>query len=213
MEMDTITLAALALAVLSIVSAVLAMLIALRQQKPVPPEELDSPDQASPAAFGWRVSPALKVWYALTALSVLTFIVAVAVLVTHAAETETNVNIISLEPGDSVAFDELVRGTSRHLPADHEIWVLVCPHGTHTYYPQSEVYRIEPGGDWSTRALIGPGPEAEGSFDVLAVLADRSASDTFRAAMADPDTEYVGDTLDELPDGVQIHDRITVVRE
>lgn len=201
------TLAALLLAALGIISAGLGVRSALRQpaQRPLSPDE--SPTR------GWRIPFEFKAWYGFLAASVICFVLAIGSLVVDIAENETMINIVSHDAGDAVAYEEFVRGTSQHVPDDCTIWLVIASHDASAYYPQAEVTRLEPGGDWSTRALIGTDLETSGSFDLLAVMADLDAYPTLKAHMTSAFSGDHAPPLEALPDGVTVYDRIAVIRQ
>ncbi|MBN2302851.1 MAG: hypothetical protein JXQ72_00140 [Anaerolineae bacterium] len=211
MNVESVTLVALGLSLVSIGVAAAGVVHCLRRQPPIPPGSPDSPEHPS-GPFGWHICPRMKVWFGLLTAGVLVLILAVGVLVMNVAEDETKINIVSHQPGDTVAQVELVRGTSKNLDADESVWLVVCPRDTHEYYPQAQVYRIEPGGEWSTYALIGTADESERAYDLLAVLAGPDANAVFAAHQSDANTGMLADPLDDLPDGARVYDRISVVR-
>jgi hypothetical protein len=106
----------------------------------------------------------------------------------------------------------LIRGESRNVPEDRTIWVIIAPHDVEGYYPQGEAVMIESTGDWSTWGLFTTPATADGGYDVLAVLVDLDARRILRTSFARAELGSPGPELDELPDGVEIYDRITVFR-
>jgi len=155
----------------------------------------------------------MKAWFGLLTGAVLVLILAVGVLVVEVAEDEPMIDIVSHRSGEVVEQVELVRGNSEHLEAGDWVWLVVCPQDTRLYYPQAEVYRIEPGGAWSTYALIGAADDSDRAYDLLAVRADDAANVVLRAHMSDADAGTVGAPLAELPDGAKIFDRVPVIRQ
>ena len=203
---------------LAFVMAVAAVLItggglfvALRREPPIPPGADNVPARPS-GPYGWHISLAIKAWFALLTVSVLLLVGALALVVIDVADDEAAVNIVSHSPGDPVQWEELVRGTSKHVPDDHFIWVLVVPHGEDVYFPQAPPFVLSVDGNWSTEALIGELSEDDGAYELLAVLADDDANNVLISHAAEPELGVIN-ALDNLPDGVTVYDRISVVRQ
>lgn len=216
MSLDVLTALAFVAGVGGLTASIIGVITCARRNPPQPPD--DTPGAEPPPrtlAFGWEVCWPLRIWFGLLVLSVVLLILAVAGLLSIIGENETNVFIEDPDDGAIVEQITLVRGTGAHLPDTSQIWVIVMPRGSATYYPQAEVVRIDHAGeddDWSTRAVIGAPEDTEGAFDILAVLANENASAILREHMSDPDSGTFGPPMDTLPDDVTIYEQIAVVR-
>lgn len=114
--------------------------------------------------------------------------------------------------GAMVAQREMVRGTSRDVPAGHTIWVVIYPHAAPRMYPQDEPAMLQANGGWSTLAAFGIERDAGQKFDAVAVVADRNAERDFRAYLHSARGQGNWAGLASLPAGATIYDRVTVMR-
>ena len=111
----------------------------------------------------------------------------------------------------SVEHEEMIRGTSKRVPKQHAIWVVVFPHEANLYHPQNAPAEVQETGDWSTLVYIGTEKDSGKRFDIIAVVADKTAQDSFRAYLADgKKKDWPG--LENLPEEATIGARITVTR-
>jgi hypothetical protein len=111
-----------------------------------------------------------------------------------------------------VAIEEISEGTSRNLPEGHKIWIVIFPHGTDRYYPQSIAASLQPNGEWSSRTRIGNEEDVRKQFDVIAFLLDEGAQDTFELYAKRSLEKNSWDGITALPGGAVAYDRVTVTR-
>lgn len=112
---------------------------------------------------------------------------------------------------DTAHIVENITGTAKNIPERHELWILVYAYPAHKYYPISKADVQD--GEWSVPVYIGINDNVGYKFDIMAVLADQEA----RAKLASyvikckQNNDWPG--LYRIPDGVQVYDKIIVVRE
>jgi hypothetical protein len=118
-------------------------------------------------------------------------------------------------PVDSVQVEreEMVRGTSQLIPEGYAIWIVVYPYVANRYYPQNDSAVIEAKGDWSSRTCIGVEADMGLKFDILAVLASKTAQDAFGAYLQTARDKEDWPGLEKLPKGATVYHRITVTRK
>jgi hypothetical protein len=124
------------------------------------------------------------------------------------------VNIISLKDGQHVPTNiNVVHGTSKYVPSGDEIWLAVIVEGIARFYPQNGPVPVRPDGDWTSPPVIFGGKQDVGrKFDLLAVLANRSAGEAFSRYLQNGQKTKSFPGLVRLPAGAVEQDRITVVR-
>lgn len=117
-------------------------------------------------------------------------------------------------PSDNaeVGIEETVEGTSRNVPKEQAIWIVIHPHGVDRYYPQDYAAQIKANGDWSSSAFIGIEKDAGKKFDIIAVLTDNEAQDAFRHYLEECKTKKSWPGLERLPASAVVHDRNEVTR-
>lgn len=107
---------------------------------------------------------------------------------------------------------EMIRGTSKRVPREHAIWVVVFPHEANLYYPQNSPANVQKTGDWTSLAYIGIEKDVGRKFDIAAVVADKTAQDSFRAYLAGS-IKKGWSGLEKLPEGAPIYDCVTATRK
>lgn len=125
----------------------------------------------------------------------------------------TKVEITYPYDGATVEIREMVRGTSQKIPEGQTIWIVVYPHVAGRYYPQNDPADVQANGDWTSLTFIGVEEDVGGKFDIIAVLADKRAQDTFYAYLTQAKDKKTWPGLKRLPEGATIYDRITVTRK
>jgi hypothetical protein len=113
----------------------------------------------------------------------------------------------------AVGLQEVVRGTSQRISRKQEIWLVVYPHSVGLYYPQNGPADMQIKGDWASLAIIGVKENTGATFDIIVVLADEAAQDTFNAYLSKSQADGLWKGLDGLPSGAVIYDRVTVTRK
>lgn len=119
------------------------------------------------------------------------------------------------EPIEGALVDpiQMVRGSSRGVPAGQAIWVFVFVQKVNRYYPQNQPADLQANGGWSSMTSIGIASDLGLKFDLIAVLADdegRSAINNY-LTNAKNRNDYPG--VEQLPTGVTVYDRISVTRK
>jgi hypothetical protein len=113
-----------------------------------------------------------------------------------------------------VSYAERIKGRSQLLPTDKKIWIVIFPLAANSYYPQDRYVDIQPDGQWSSVAYIGIKDANIGeSFDVIAVLVNSDAQEVFEKYSRESKAKQKWLGLENLPEGAQVYDRITVVRQ
>ena len=114
---------------------------------------------------------------------------------------------------DTVEISETVEGTSQNIPEGQVIWIVVYPHPVDRYYPYNDPADIQVNGEWASLVVIGVEEDAGMKFDIIAVLADESAQDTFDAYLKQAEATNNWSGLDAIPSGAVIYGRVTVTRK
>ena len=113
----------------------------------------------------------------------------------------------------SCQITETVQGTSNKLPLDTRIWIIIKPQENDLYYPQNKPAETDVNGNWSSVVSIGLQGDVGEKFEIIAVLADESAQNSFSAYIANGRENNSFEGMQQLPDGVQIYDQILVTRK
>jgi len=120
------------------------------------------------------------------------------------------------EPADGAPVEQVttVRGTSRNVPPDRKIWVVVFLPKFGRYYPHNAPADVQSDGQWFSLCYIGqPNAKDAGlNAQIIAVLADSSVQTTFENYLrtARDRQDYPG--LESIPPGAS-YDRKNVVRK
>jgi hypothetical protein len=128
-------------------------------------------------------------------------------------EPSTEVEISYPYNQSQVERTETIRGTSQAIPDGSVIWVVAIPQQVGRYYPQNYPADVEAQGNWSSITYIGIEGDGGKKFDILAVVADRTAQDAFNAYLADARDKSDWPGLEKLPEGATVYARITVTRK
>lgn len=137
-------------------------------------------------------------------------------LVTVCCAGATEVEITYPVDGDTVSMTEDLEGTSEDVPEDAELWIMVYPKGVNRYFPQDKQNLpviMMANGDWTAQAIIGCPTDDGLEFKLFAVLADESANAEVVEFLVDCDKNGSWPGLPQLPDGTEIYDYVTVIRE
>jgi PKD repeat protein len=113
--------------------------------------------------------------------------------------------------GATVNIQETVKGTAKNIPKGYKIWILVYPHPANRYYPQSGKLTLQKG-KWSIPVYIGVKENVGDKFDILAVLANKKASDKFTEYIKTGEKTNSWPGMVEIPVGAKAYDKITVTR-
>lgn len=113
-----------------------------------------------------------------------------------------------------VVYVQRISGFSKLVPSDKKIWIVVFPLAANKYYPQDRYVDIQPDGQWSSVAYIGiKDKNIDEPFDIIAVLVNLEAQQGFEKYSRDSKAKQEWQGLDNLPEGAQVYDRITVDRK
>lgn len=125
----------------------------------------------------------------------------------------TEVKITEPLAGASVGMLEMVKGTSRNIPSGQTIWVVIYSQDVGRYYPQNEPADIRANGGWDSRCSFGVEQDSGKKFDIIAVLTNKEAQDTFNSYLTQAREQKSWPGLERLPDSAVRYDRITVIRK
>ena len=133
------------------------------------------------------------------------------VLATYLAPVEVAMTYPSA--GSHVGVTEIVRGTSQNIPDGKAIWILVFIPQLDRYYPMLNTPLVQSNGDWSCFTTIG-GPNDNGTFSIVLVLADKTAQDALNNYNKDSaeNSLYPGILTKDLPAGLTTYQRVNVTR-
>lgn len=125
----------------------------------------------------------------------------------------TEVKITRPADGDTVGQTEVVRGTSRGVPAGQKIWIAVFVHKVGRYYPQNMPADVQANGNWDSVTYFGIPADVGMKFDVLALTAAAAAQQAFDNYLTAARNKNSYPGLEQLPVGSTIQHRITVTRK
>jgi len=99
-----------------------------------------------------------------------------------------------------VSYRAQIRGTAQFVPEGLSLWIIVYVNKNNEYWPQWKATVAH--GEWHGWAIVGQANSALNGnpYEILAVLADASADDSFGAWFIDKDTEHP-EALARLPAG------------
>ncbi len=125
----------------------------------------------------------------------------------------TKVEITAPLNGSSVPRLVTVQGIACRIPKDQELWLLVVPDGTTSYYPQTSPSVVYSDGSWSTSAYVGLDDpvDAGRGFVLVMALADKQGSIAIRAYFTQATAGFQG--IEPLPQGVKLMTQVRVVRK
>jgi hypothetical protein len=112
--------------------------------------------------------------------------------------------------GGLVNSQEVVRGESRNIPADHKIWVVVYSYSDRAFYPHHQNAETDAKGNWgSLEVNIGASTDDGKDFDVICLLADQDSQQEFMRYAES--TESSG--METLPKGATKYNQVKVRRK
>ena len=124
-----------------------------------------------------------------------------------------DLKIVSPAGGDSVGLPEVVRGTSRRIPQEQSIWLVVYSHAVNRYYPQNDPADVQQNGNWASICYLGLDQDAGKKFDIIATLSNSAVRKEFRSYLDTAKEKQSWPGLERLPESTVIYDRVTVVRK
>lgn len=125
----------------------------------------------------------------------------------------TEVKITEPTAGSPIELREVVKGTSRKIPAGQIIWVVIYSQAVGRYYPQNDPADVQANGAWASLCYLGVDQDAGKKFDIIVVLANKEAQDAFKAYLTKARDQKTWPGLEKIPDPGVIYDRVTVVRK
>ena len=123
------------------------------------------------------------------------------------------IEITNVAEGDSIAADVVVKGTSKNIPDDRKIWLVIFCHPARRFYPQDSPVDKQVGGDWSSRCYIGIEEDAGKRFDIILILADEEIERLFNGYLRNAKAKRDWCGLEEIPEHKEVYQRITVTRK
>ena len=109
---------------------------------------------------------------------------------------------------------EEVNGTSRNIPNEQVLWLLVYGTGSQCYYPMERPIVVLPNGNWSCTAYIGTVNDAGHAYDIYVVQANQVAVNEIEFYLNNSVNETTGEEpgMVQLPIGTTTRDKIRVNR-
>jgi hypothetical protein len=158
--------------------------------------------------------PVATKWKRLFWISSSVFVISIAVILLGPRLFRfPEIEITNVAEGDSVVTDVMVKGTSRNIPGDNRIWLVIYSHPVKRFYPQERPADMQVGGDWSSRCYFGIREDVGERFDVMAILADKDAQQSFNEYLKNAEAERDWGGLEEIPEHTEAYQRITVTRK
>jgi hypothetical protein len=113
-------------------------------------------------------------------------------------------------PLNTVQIQDTVSGTAKDIPEGKQLWILIYPKNALKYYPHQ--VDIKNDGSWKFMAQFGQEHNVGDKYDILAVLADKNASNNFATYInTAADNNWPG--MENLLEGTDEITTITVIRE
>ncbi len=128
-----------------------------------------------------------------------------------AGDSATEVSIVYPSDGATVELAEVVQGESQSVPSSSKVWVVVFIASLGRYYPNLYPVDTDSSGNWSCLTYFGR-PGDTGDFDLLAVLADEPAQESFRQYADRAVSAGAYDGVAVLPKGAVVEDQAAVTR-
>lgn len=113
-------------------------------------------------------------------------------------------------PLNTAEIQERIEGTAKNVPEGKEVWIVIYPHTAVKYYPIKEVSIQNE--KWELPAQFGESKDTDTEFDIIALLANEQAQDEFTTYLEECEKSKSWPGIDELPEGVEIYDTVTVTR-
>lgn len=110
-----------------------------------------------------------------------------------------------------VARTEPLRGHSRGLPSNSELWAVVSAMSRERYHPQGAPLEVTPEGNFEGKVYIGL-PESTGTYRLQLMLVDARDGRRFSGYVATANETQVYDGLPGVPRSAMILDQISVTR-
>jgi uncharacterized membrane protein YuzA (DUF378 family) len=112
---------------------------------------------------------------------------------------------------ESVNINETIRGVSRNIKLEKNIWVIIYSNVDRVYYPNRSSANIGADGAWtSPSTMIGSSNDVNKKFDIIAFLVDRNAKKELQEYFHRSEEKKIG--LNKIPEGATEYHRISVIR-
>ena len=170
----------------------------LRKQPPKTPQPIKQP---------WKKAATIG----LVILLVINLALFGIILVSYTAPVEVTMTYPSTD--SHVGVTEILQGTSQNVPDEKAIWILVFIPQLDRYYPMLNTPLVQSNGDWTCFTTIG-GPNDNGTFGIILVLANKPAQDALNNYNKDSaeNSFYPGILTKDLPAGLTTYQRVNVTR-
>ena len=170
----------------------------LRKQPPKTPQPIKQP---------WKKAATIG----LVILLVINLALFGIILVSYTAPVEVTMTYPSTD--SHVGVTEILQGTSQNVPDEKAIWILVFIPQLDRYYPMLNTPLVQSNGDWTCFTTIG-GPNDNGTFGIILVLANKPAQDALNNYNKDSaeNSFYPGILTNDLPAGLTTYQRVNVTR-
>ncbi|MFL6450925.1 MAG: hypothetical protein ACJ746_25085 [Bryobacteraceae bacterium] len=110
--------------------------------------------------------------------------------------------------GASIEIPVTIHGTSRNIPSDRSLYVVLFSQSKNRFYPETTPAQVQPNGDWYYLANVGANEPPRSVFTLIAVLADAKAKKAFAAASVSTAAHEL--EFERMPDGLTEYSRVTV---
>ncbi len=147
------------------------------------------------------------------AVFIIAFVVFVAFSVwiyTHPAATAKISYPLNMS---EIEWDLTINGMSQNVSNNQRLWIVLFIPLVQRYYPQQGPVAINETGNWEAHAFVGQPAQAGLKVDILVIIAHAKTSEkineTFERWVRKNDFKGCG----QLPKGVTIADRISVIRK
>jgi len=117
-------------------------------------------------------------------------------------------------PQDQALSDriEMIQGTSRNIPDEHQMWLVIFSKDIGKFYPQENPILAGSNGMWSKKCYVGSERDAGRDFELMVVLADPIANSVFLDYIEESESTGKWPGMNRLPEGAEIHAKVNVIR-
>ncbi len=191
--------AAIIVALINLIIAIIALIRLIIEKKSAKTQ----PERPRSPATRWK----LMFW-----ISSFIFVLSIVVILRPPWDA-SEIKITNIAEGDSVVVDVMVKGTSKNIPNDQKIWLVVYSHPVKRFYPQDNPADMQVNGNWSSRCYVGIDEDVGERFDLIAILAGNDVQRLFNEYVKEAEAEEAWLGLEAIPDCAEVHQRITVFRK
>jgi len=191
--------AAIIVALINLIIAIIALMKVIVEKK----SARTHPERPKPPATRWK----LMFW-----ISSFIFVLSIVVILWQPWDA-SEIEITNIAEGDSVSIDVVVKGTSKNIPNDQKIWLVVYSHPVKRFYPQDNAADMQVNGNWSSRCYVGIDKDVGKRFDLIVILAGKDVQRLFSEYLKEAKAKEAWLGLEAVPDYAEVHQRITVFRK